>query len=550
MNIIEAVEPRDQKLVQKKELAVLRLAERLGDLDRARTAAERLFGLRLKAETQLMLVANMKRLGMVEMADAIVSRAQRRSGQKLPAMASLMGLYQGQGKTELAQQVAHRILQRTRSAVSQAAAVNRNRRYGRSSSSDEGYRRSAISTLQQTGALDAVIKRLEEQQKRSPDSPAIYEQLIEFYMQANNSDKLIPLLESAVKARPKSSYFREQLAKQYSAKGKNEEACEQYAAAIRENPSMLSNEYYQIKQFFQAANRMDDMLKIFQEINIREIGQPYYVANFAAELLKQTQNADTEKMSEEEKKANEATEIGAIRLAEKIFNEYPSYRRYVIQNFDGDKIWKNKRLYSLARRSIIPTRKQAQTDPWYGLNDISSRQSEGKVNSMFHDIFEGIEGTDQEKTLYESIRKNVEKKPEWKAGQIMLAMFDVRDDKEEQAKESLTKLFEDEKILDSVRGDTAWLVAQELEKFTETRNIAIRLLEKAAKATDRNNNQIRYSPTGKLIQVYLEADEKEKAKTLLMEAAKQNIPRELRPTVPNVSTRPNDVLGRGKTHGD
>ena len=522
LNIIEAIEPRDQKLVQKKELAVLRLAERLGDLDRARTAAERLFGLRLKAETQLTLVKNMKRLGMVEMADAIVSRARRRSGQKLSAMASLMGLYQGQGKTELAQQVAHRILQRTRSAVSQAASVNRNRRYGRSSNSDEGYRRSAISTLQQTGALDAVIKRLEEQQKRSPDSPAIYEKLIEFQMQTNNADKLIPLLESAVKARPKSSYFREQLAKQYSAKGKNEEACEQYAAAIRENPSMLSSDYYPIKQFFESANKMDELLKIFQEINIREIGQPYYVANFASELLRQTQRAETDSMSKEEREANEATELAAISLAEKIFEEYPNYRRYVISNFNGEKIWENKRLYSLARRAIIPTKNQVKTDPWFGLNDISSRSGDGNANSMFHSIFQGIEGTEQEKTLYDTIRSNVEKKPNWKAGQVMLAMFDVRDDKEDQAKASLTKLFEDKKTLDSLHGDSAWLVAQELEKFTETRQLAIKLLETAAKAAENDNNsQTRYSPVGKLISIYVDADDKEKAKELLLESVKR-----------------------------
>ena len=109
LNIIEAIEPRQQKLVQRKETKALELAERLGDHDRAREAAERLFGLRLKSQTQLSLIDKLKRLGMVEMADAIISRAQRRGGQKIPAMVSLMGLYQGQGKTDLATQVAHRI---------------------------------------------------------------------------------------------------------------------------------------------------------------------------------------------------------------------------------------------------------------------------------------------------------------------------------------------------------------------------------------------------------------------------------------------------------
>ena len=517
LSIVEAIEPRGQQLVEQKETTVLRLAERLGDLERARIAAERLFGLRLKAQTQLSLVANMKRLGLSEMADAVISRAQRRSGQKLPAMVSLMGLYQGQGKTDLATQVAHRILQRTRSTVSQAAMINRNRRYS-SRNSDEAYRRAAISLLQQTGELTALTERLEEQQKRSPDSPAIYEKLIEFYMQTNNAEKLIPLLETAVKSRPKSGYFREQLAKQYSSKGMNDEACEQYAVAIRENPSMLSNDYHMIKQFFQAAGKLNKLLEIFQEINIREIGQPYYVAEFASTLLQQSQTADSDTMSDEEKKTHEATETAAIRLAEKIFDEYPSYRRYVLQNFRNTEVWKNKRLFSLARRSLIPARSQVKANPWYGLSDISSYGGNGEVNSMFHDIFKSIEGADEEKVLRDSISKHIELKPDWLAGRIMLAMFDVRDDKEDEAKKALTELFADEKVMDSVRGQAASLVAQELEKFSETRDIALKLLEKAVKNEDHNNNSIQYSAAAKLVTLYANADQKEKARELLVKA--------------------------------
>ena len=521
LNIVESIEPRGQKLVEQKEMTALRLAERLGDIDRARVAAERLFGLRLKAQTQLGLVANMKRLGMVEMADAVVSRAQRRSGQKIPAMVSLMGLYQGQGKTDLASQIAHRILQRTRSSVSQKAMINRNRRYS-SSSSNESYRKSAISTLQQTGALTALIERLEKQQKRSPNSPMIYEQLIEFYMQTNNTEKLVPMLEAAVKSRPKSVYFREQLAKQYSSKGMNDEACEQYAVAIRENPSMLSDDYYEIRSFFKTAGKMDVLLQVFQDINIREFGQPYYVADFAANLLQETQNANKDTMSDEEKKTQEETEKAAIRLAEKIFDEYPNYRQYVIQNFNNGEVWKNKRLFGLARRSLIPARSQVKSDPWYGLNSITSYDGDGKVGSMFHSIFESIEGTDEEKLLRDSIRKNVEKKPEWLAGKVMVAMFDVRDDKEDQARETLTEVFTDKKVMKSLRGDAAQLVAQELEKFSETREIALELLEEAGKEVDLNNNGLEYSVVGRLLNVYVNMDQKEKARKLLVDAVNRD----------------------------
>ena len=522
LNIVESIEPRGQKLVELKETTALRLAERLGDFDRARVAAERLFGLRLKAQTQLSLVANMKRLGLTEMAEAVISRAQRRGGKKLPAMVSLMGLYQGQGKTNLATQVAHRILQRTRSSVSQNAMNYRSRRYG-SSRSDDSYRRSAIRTLQQAGELTALTERLEEQLKRSPDSPAIYEKLIEFHMQINNKEKLIPLLESAVESRPKSTYFREQLAKQYSSKGMNDEACEQYLIAIRAKPSMLGDDFYSIRQFFQTAGKSSELLKIFQEINIREIGEPYYVADFASNLLQELQQANKDTMSEEEKKTHEQMEAATFKLAEKVFDEYPNYRRYVIQNFNNSEIWKNKRLFRLARRSLIPASSQVKSDPWYGLKEINSYGSDGEVKSMFHSVFESIEGTDEEKVLRESIRKNIEKKPEWLAGKVMLAIFDVRDDKEDEAKKALTDIFANEKALASISGSAARLVAQELEQFSETRDVAVKLLEKAVKDERDNMNQLRHSATAKLVSLYLDVDQKDKARELLVAVANRKL---------------------------
>ena len=518
--IVDAINPREQKLLQEKETRVLRLAERLGDIERARTAAERLFGLRLNTETQLSLEGKMRRLGMVDKADAVIARAQRRSGQKIPSMASLMVLYQGQGKTELAAQVAHRILQRTKSNVTQKALFNRNQRYSSSNSTDK-YRTQAVSTLRQVGALQPVIDRLEEQLQRSPDSPVIYEQLIEFYLQTNATEKLLPILKSAAEARPRSAYFRELLAKQYATSGKNSEACAQYTEAIRINPSILSSSYYEIKQFFQTADRMGDLLQLFEEINIRKIGRPYYVVNLATEMLRKTHRQNQESLSEEEKKANKKIETIALRLAEKIFEEYPNYRRNVISSFRGEQIWKNNRVYNLARKSLIPTVAQAKTDPWHGMNDISSYSGDGTVDSMFHDIFEGIEGTEQEEELLSTIRKNVQKKPNWLAGKIMLAMFDVRGDREEQARQSLTEIFKDEKVLDSIKGDTAWLVAQELEKFPETRDLAIQLLEKTVKTSNRNSSQIQYSAKGKLIMSYVSSDQHDKARQALLDAVEE-----------------------------
>ena len=62
--LLDSITPLDTQMMQRREEAALRLAERTGNVDRARQAADRLFGLRLDADKQLELAGKMHRLGM------------------------------------------------------------------------------------------------------------------------------------------------------------------------------------------------------------------------------------------------------------------------------------------------------------------------------------------------------------------------------------------------------------------------------------------------------------------------------------------------------
>ncbi len=76
----------------------LRVAVTTGNIDRARQAAERLFGLRLDTETQITLSGQMHQLGLHELAEAVLGRARRRAGNKATALVGLMLQYQRQSQ--------------------------------------------------------------------------------------------------------------------------------------------------------------------------------------------------------------------------------------------------------------------------------------------------------------------------------------------------------------------------------------------------------------------------------------------------------------------
>ena len=87
---IDAVQPLDNLSLRRREELALRLSVRTGNVDRARQAAERLFGLRLDTDAQIVLSGQMHQLGLHELAEALLGRARRRAGNKSSALVTLM----------------------------------------------------------------------------------------------------------------------------------------------------------------------------------------------------------------------------------------------------------------------------------------------------------------------------------------------------------------------------------------------------------------------------------------------------------------------------
>ncbi len=120
--VVDSVEATDQKILQRRELLALRVAAQANQGDRARLAAERLFGLRLDSTTQVLLAAQMHQLGMHDLAEAVMSRARRHAGNNVEAMVAIMQQYQRQGKVDEAAQVAYLIIRRTPDAGSRRSS--------------------------------------------------------------------------------------------------------------------------------------------------------------------------------------------------------------------------------------------------------------------------------------------------------------------------------------------------------------------------------------------------------------------------------------------
>ena len=170
-----------RRMKRREELA-LRLSVLTGDLERARQAAERLFGLRLDTDTQVRLAGQMHQLGLHELAEAVLGRARRRAGNKATALVGLMLQYQRQGKLDVAVQVAMQILRST-TATRQ---TNPNVYYAED---PDASRAAAIGVLARSGRLARAHRAGQRAAQENPQLHQLHQALADYYKASGQRDK-------------------------------------------------------------------------------------------------------------------------------------------------------------------------------------------------------------------------------------------------------------------------------------------------------------------------------------------------------------------------
>lgn len=494
MKLADSVESFDPAILQERELIALRAAERLGDFDRARKAAETLFGMRLDSQMQIQLAQTMQRLGMNDLSDAILARAERTIGNDPQALASMMRMYQSQGKADQAKQAARLLLRRT--TVPSLGNVRTS-----NASRDAAVRSQAIKVLQQAGELEQMIEDLEERIERSPNSPRFYQELAELFNATGDRSKVLPLLEKAVSAQPKAVDLRMQLAQTLESTNKRSEACDQYLIILKEQPQTLMRELSRIRSAFQSANRLDDLANVLVDVDSRQISQPHYVLDIAQQVLRK--DADSE--------------VG-LKLLEKVYDDFPNYRSQLLSNATPQ-IFQNDRFFALARQSLVPTANQVKADPWFGFHQIRSFSSNGTVRSTTTELLTSLKDSPKLTVIQQMVKQSISNNGDWYGGQALLAQIELTRGKNDAARKQLKSLLENEKAMEKMSGTACWLVGQLAFEIGEMEDECLELYQEANDRPQTTfTSSIRYLPLARLITLYKERDRIEDAKELIMKS--------------------------------
>lgn len=478
--IIERVSPRDQSQLVRRETAALRLAERIGDTDRARQAAERLFSLRLASDAQMQLLPQLRRLGLDAQADALLARIERTSAKQPSTLSNMMNLYQTQGKTEKANQAALTILRQTPSPYSASQSNNRQSPRYQSSNNRSSERNMALAQLANTGVLVKMTEALKEKLAKTPDSVYTLEQLIEYSKALNQNDKADEYLAQAIALRPNSNILRWNLASNLKERGKNSEACDQYLILFDTQPNWISEQFYEISQTFNQAKRQKEFFAKIQTIDFKRFRSPWELIN----LIENTLRQEPESLE------------SFIPVIEKVFEANPSNRSYFVNNLlNQPELTKNERVYQLIKRSLIPDSKtMTLADPWASLsNTMGYNPQDGRISLVFSRLVDSLKSnTSRFEDLKKTIQERVEQHPKWLAGSAMLALIDMDGTEAEEGRKRLEALLQDEALWNDMPSETCWYLGQELAEFSQSEDLAIRLLKKAE--LKQSSGQLQSSP--------------------------------------------------------
>ncbi|MEM9656922.1 MAG: tetratricopeptide repeat protein, partial [Planctomycetota bacterium] len=170
LEVVESLRPSNQRMLVDRELTILQLLLQLGDLDRAKQSAQKLFALRLRSETELKLAELMFQLGMKDLGDRMMGRIRRRAGGNQGTLVQLMNRYAASGDNKAAAEMARQVIRRTTPRGTRNYYNSENQQHEQ-----------AVRVLAQVKQLEPLIKQYEQLVERSPKSTKLVDKLAAFY---------------------------------------------------------------------------------------------------------------------------------------------------------------------------------------------------------------------------------------------------------------------------------------------------------------------------------------------------------------------------------
>ncbi|MCX7420659.1 MAG: tetratricopeptide repeat protein [Planctomycetia bacterium] len=434
LELLSRIESSDGNLIKEIELRALDLAAKLKNTERAKEAAEKLFGVKLEPAEELALAKQLSELGLKEQSQALLVRAPQRHANDVGVLLQVMLQHENQKNLDEACAVAEQIIRRTQSistarTLSAAQAATATQQQMRVGAASEDARKKAFGLLASAGKLAAMIEQSEQQFESAPNSLRLFTQLMEQYSAAVATEKQKSLLAKVATSEAPDPLFRLQIARSLVAAGNAKSSVPHYLFVLEKSPNATSQVLFEAESVIKELGNAEDLARIV--LRSKVAANDFQRVEMFARLVNQLEGPPIRGKL-------------IIELFQKAWRESPDFRPQLAQRLlaVSPSVWQQEEMWELAREVVLPAADRQAVANWSGVDVLrldNGRNIEGLMPRLL-DLAQGQKKLDE---LARDTEAALTKHPGWLGGRALLGMVRMRQGNTKQAREELTTLLKE-----------------------------------------------------------------------------------------------------------
>lgn len=441
--LLDTVSANDQDVLKEKETLALSIARTRGLTERARTAAERLFGVRMSPKESMALVSELNKLGMRDKAQAILARVRRKDDNNLETLSQMLKQYREDKNAEVATEIAHKILRATSGS-----------RLSQESGQVVSARSLALQHLAATGGLQQLIDRVQGQIARAPGSIDLHRQLQEYYRGAGLRREAAAVSEKIRELQPQPDQLTRLISEARQAAQQNSHSLAQslYLKVMETDPQHFANNYYEYLQVFDQRDGIEEIADRVIQMDLKTLRNGSQIATELIQRLGRSRDNVDVKTGK------------AVELLKSAWNDFPAYRETLVNMISSQSIWNTPVMFQYAKEVVLPdTVQQAVARPWKGIAYSQQLAVKGRMTGLVTRLKSHLTGDGLDEFAAE-VSSRVEQFDSWTGGKLLLTLLHALSGRHGEAVAILDRI---ESSSTTLPIETAWVLATELSSIDE-----------------------------------------------------------------------------------
>gem|GEM_PF-7003137 len=436
-------------------------------------AAKRLATLTTNNVASREIAALLINLQRNDLALQVVQELRRRAGHDLNLLDWLMTMYQRLGQTSHAVAVAHDLLTRVPEYPPKSQ--------GTYTLESTQHVPDALAVLAKADRrlLEPLVASLEAELQRQPRASRPHELLKTYRQFLGQGDIGTVQRDEVVRAAILSPQQQLDRAIALSKDGQHATACELAIVAYRRDSNVLLSDFRFARRLFESAERSSDLLSLLRELKLlRSPAISADLVEFALTMLANPQATDA-----------------ATTLLVATWPTIPNERLDEIGRLRHPHLWHGATEFSRwALQTVIPQTDVAGKRRWLGITGTAEVDQYGNGGCALTRQLDVSSGA----TLREATQAALQKYPQWKTGEIILALLDANDGRGEAFERRLTALAAE----DDLPGEVQFFMARESARRLAVERMAARVIALLVQRPHREPRDLARDPALVLSNIY------------------------------------------------